>query len=41
MTRCPQGRETVQYVPDIHKRYLACQMALEQVKRRDAAKSAP
>ena len=32
------GRETVQYVSNIYKYYLAYQMALEHQKRRDAAK---
>lgn len=34
------GRETVQYVSNIYKYYLAYQMALEQMKQRDAAKAA-
>jgi membrane-bound lytic murein transglycosylase MltF len=34
------GRETVQYVSNIYKYYLAYQMALEQMKQRDAARAA-
>src|SRR5262245_21595776 len=35
------GRETVQYVANIYKYYLAYQMAVEQKKQRDQAKAAP
>jgi membrane-bound lytic murein transglycosylase MltF len=34
------GRETVQYVSNIYKYYLAYQMAVEQMKQREAAKAA-
>jgi membrane-bound lytic murein transglycosylase MltF len=34
------GRETVQYVSNIYKYYLAYQMAVEQMKQRDQAKAA-
>ena len=34
------GRETVQYVANIYKYYLAYQMATEQMQQRDAAKAA-
>jgi membrane-bound lytic murein transglycosylase MltF len=34
------GRETVQYVSNIYKYYLAYQMAVEQMKKRDEAKAA-
>ncbi len=34
------GRETVQYVANIYKYYLAYQMATEQMKQREAAKAA-
>ena len=34
------GRETVQYVSNIYKYYLAYQMAVEQMKERDSAKAA-
>ena len=34
------GRETVQYVSNIYKYYLAYQMAAEQMKQREAAKAA-
>lgn len=34
------GRETVQYVSNIYKYYLAYQMAVEHVQQRDAAKAA-
>jgi membrane-bound lytic murein transglycosylase MltF len=34
------GRETVQYVSNIYKYYLAYQMAVEHQKSRDAAKDA-
>jgi membrane-bound lytic murein transglycosylase MltF len=34
------GRETVQYVSNIYKYYLAYQMAVEQVKQREEAKAA-
>jgi membrane-bound lytic murein transglycosylase MltF len=33
------GRETVQYVSNIYKYYLAYQMAVEQIKQRDQAKA--
>jgi len=34
------GRETVQYVANIYKYYLAYQMAVEQMKQRERAKAA-
>ena len=34
------GRETVQYVSNIYKYYLAYQMVVEQMKERDSAKAA-
>jgi membrane-bound lytic murein transglycosylase MltF len=34
------GRETVQYVSNIYKYYLAYQMVVEQVEQREAAKAA-
>ncbi len=35
------GRETVQYVSNIYKYYLAYQMTAEQLRQREAAKAAP
>ena len=34
------GRETVQYVANIYKYYLAYQMVVEQMKQREEAKAA-